>query len=77
MRLLPKKVCLGPGWEVKVRMVEPGVMEAAFDRDTAGIWDKKEKTILILKNLSRERKWSVFCEELAHALIDKLAEMGH
>lgn len=77
MRALPKKVYLGQDWEITVTVVEPAVMGAAFTGEDAGAWDKTTRTILILKGISRERQWSVYCEELAHALIDKLTDKGH
>lgn len=77
MKALPKKVYLGPDWDIAVTIIDPVTMGAAFPDGTAGVWDKEKKTILILKNISRERQWSVYCEELAHALIDKLADKGH
>lgn len=73
--LIPRKVRLGPGWDIQVHFVDQKIMEAAINRETAGIWDKTEKAILILRTLSKNDKWAVFCEELAHALVDRLAEM--
>lgn len=75
---IPARVVFPFGYVVKIREVTVHEMRdleeiEAGEEEAEGLWDVDERTLYVLKCLTRRRKRYVVIHELAHALLD----MGH
>lgn len=76
-RRLPSRVHVGQGHVIRCVLVSPTKLAELLDEEDEPVENRseagyvtEEACIYVRLDLSSERKWWVFCHELAHAAID-------
>ena len=70
---LPRRVNLGRGYSVAVRLVSKADLAVILNEDedaSAGAWDADQNTIFIRRDLTAKQRWETYWHELVHAIHD-------
>ncbi len=70
---LPRRVNLGRGYLLAVRLVSKAELAVILNEDegaSAGAWDVDKDTIYIRRDLSAKQRWETYWHELVHAIHD-------
>lgn len=70
---LPRRVNLGRGYSVAVRLVSKAELAVVLNEDegaSAGAWDADKDTIYIRRDLTAKQRWETYWHELVHAIHD-------
>jgi hypothetical protein len=70
---LPRRVNLGRGYSVAVRLVSKADLAVILNEDedaSAGAWDADQNTIFIRRDLTVKQRWETYWHELVHAIHD-------